>query len=133
MRINTLKTTAAALSLLLLVTFSFTGCYYDNEEDLYPLEPCDTSVVTYSQTITPIISSKCYSCHSNSTAGTSGSGISWEGYPNIASYLDNFSSVFIGTIKHSDGFSPMPKDQQMLSGCNIRKIEIWINQGYPDN
>ena len=110
-----------------------TGCYYDNSEDLYPQPPCDTTNVTYSNTIAPIISSNCYACHSNSTSATSGSGISWEGYANLDGYLDLFSGTLLGAIRHENGFLPMPKDQPKLSDCDIRKIEIWISQGHPDN
>lgn len=109
------------------------GCYYDNNEDLYPQQPCDTTNVTYSATIAPIISNHCYACHSNSTAATSGSGISWEGYANLDGYLDLFSGTLLGAIRHENGFLPMPKDAPKLSDCDIRKIEIWISQGHPDN
>lgn len=49
------------------------GCYYDNEEELYQniedTTQCDTSEVTFQQTVDPIISTNCAvsGCH----AGTS--------------------------------------------------------------
>ena len=41
----------------------FTGCFYDKEELLYPAPPCDPTGSTYSATVSPIISSRCVSCH----------------------------------------------------------------------
>jgi hypothetical protein len=127
------KTGGIVFALLAGITIGFPGCYFDNEEDLYPKPPCDTTNITYSQTIAPIISLRCYDCHSNATSQLSGSGISWEGHPNIDSYLDDFSAVFIGVINHADGFVPMPKDRPKLSECEIRQIEIWIENGHPNN
>ena len=44
------------------------GCYYDSVPVLYPnASVCDTTNVTYSKTIQPILSSQCYTCHEGST------------------------------------------------------------------
>ena len=46
----------------------FSGCYYDIEEDLYQDFPqdCETSGLTYTQDISPLISQNCLVCHSTS-------------------------------------------------------------------
>ena len=105
------------------------SCYYDNVEDLYPQLPeCDTTNVTYSNDIWPIINSNCTSCHGgNAPAGN----IRLENYNDISSAANNGS--LLGTIRHEDGWSPMPKGGGKLNDCDITKIETWVNQGTPDN
>ncbi len=115
---------------LLLVN---SGCYYDSEEHLYPQGICDTADVKYSDQVTYIISNKCFDCHSNSTAPISGSNQSWEGYANISAYLSTGSTTFISSINHVAGYTPMPKDRPKLTDCEIRTLEIWIQNGYPNN
>ncbi len=120
--------------LFLLAGFS-TGCYYDNEETLYPSGVCDTVDVRYSNQVNYIISNKCYDCHSNATAPLSGSDVSFEGYANISGYLSAGSGDvnFTHSIDHSVGYTPMPKDQPKLSSCEIGTLIKWVNNGYPDN
>jgi len=64
------------ISILLLVAALFAaGCYYDTVEELYPVNtnlPCDTTAVTYSGTIAPIITGTCSKCHAASTANANG-------------------------------------------------------------
>lgn len=110
-----------------------TGCYYDKEEELYPPQNCDTSNVTYSLTIAPIISNRCFACHSNANAQNFGGGISFEGHVNIAAYLTTSANNFIGAINHFNGFSPMPPASPKLTPCNINQIEKWIADGFPNN
>ncbi|RMG79754.1 MAG: hypothetical protein D6707_07605 [Bacteroidetes bacterium] len=121
--------------ILIALTGVFTGCYYDNEEYLYGNSntSCDTSAVSYTADIEPIISSKCLTCHGNASFNTSGGGIALEGYNNISSYLSANSTRFLGAVKHLSGYSPMPKSGTKLDDCSIAKIETWINNNYPNN
>jgi hypothetical protein len=111
------------------------GCYYDNEECLYPegTTSCDTMNVTYSQNVWPVINDNCINCHSG---GTPSGNISLENYDDIrASALipaGNYGSLY-GVISHAPGNSPMPKNAPKLPDCNIKQIEIWIEQGAPEN
>ncbi|HRP00505.1 MAG TPA: hypothetical protein PLN54_13800, partial [Flavobacteriales bacterium] len=52
-----------AVPLLLLLPLA--GCYYDKEEVLYPNSFCNTTNVTWSGTIQPLVTSRCASpgCH----------------------------------------------------------------------
>lgn len=104
------------------------GCYYDVEEEIYPTLACDTTAVTYSGTIIPILENNCYSCHS---AAANFGNITLEGYDKLNAYVDN--NQFIGAIRHEAGFSPMPKNQPQLVECDLQKIEAWIADGAPDN
>jgi len=109
--------------------FSLSSCYYDAEDELYPEIDCDTSAVTYSGTVLPIIARNCYeNCHDQ--ASNQG-GITLEGYPKLKPLVDN--GLLIGAINHQSGFSPMPKNATQLPDCDIQQIEAWVNQGAPDN
>lgn len=131
MRKNIFGILILSFSFIILITSS--GCYYDNEEELYGNQPCDTANVKYSTHVKPILENRCYACHSNAAAPTSGNGISIEGYANISNVLTNFPDNLFGAINHTSGFEPMPKNSTKLSPCDISKITIWFNDGFPDN
>jgi len=124
------------LTIRLLKSFIIIGivifmqsCYYDNIEDLYPQLPeCDTTNVTYSNSVWPIINANCTSCHGG---GAPAGNIRLENYNDISSAANNGS--LLGTIRHEDGWSPMPKGGGKLNNCDIAKFETWVNQGTPDN
>lgn len=118
---------------LIFMALVSTGCYYDKEEVLYPPGGCDTAVVKYSDQVSSIISNKCFDCHDNANSAIAGNGYSWEGYANISGYLATSANYFIMSINHEVGSVPMPKDRPKLSECEIRTIEIWIENGYPNN
>ncbi len=118
-----------SVSLLILSVF-YMGCYYDVAEELYPPTGCNTDNVTYSQTISAILITNCYNCHDNSNAANNG-GIMVEGYDNLKALVDNGS--FLGSIKHQEGYSFMPRDAAQLVACDISKIEKWIADGAPNN
>src|SRR5512139_524517 len=107
------------------------SCYYDNEEALYPSinSTCDTLNVTFSGTVAPMLAGNCLSCHSNSSASSSGNGIRLENYADVKAN----STRVAGSIKHSGGYSPMPKNGGKLSPCMISQFDIWINKGMPNN
>ena len=116
-------------AILILIVFTvFSGCFYDNEEDLYPNITCDTSSLSYSQDILPILVSQCYGCHS---AAANNGNVNIEGYDNLIPYVQN--NRLMGTIQHLDGFSPMPPNANKLSNCNISKLQQWIDDGAPNN
>jgi len=103
-----------------------TSCYYDNEEELYQFvkSNCDTINVTYSQTIAPIIQSSCNSCHSSLVAS---GGIITDNYNSLR--IIALNGKLVGTISHSNGFSPMPKGAVKLNDCKILQVRKWVNSG----
>ncbi len=119
------------LTVLLLAALSMIpgGCYYDNEEDLYPdAGGCDTVNITYEAAIAPIMASSCNTCHSGAAASA---GIRTDSYSELSVIAGN--GRLWGAVSHAQGYSPMPKDQSMLSDCNLTKIRIWIDTGLPEN
>lgn len=110
------------------ISTTFGSCFYDVEEELYPSLECSTANVTYSVTVLAIIQEKCYKCHD---AATNTGNITLEGYANLKKYVD--SGQLLGAIKHSVGYSPMPKNESQLVECDIAKIETWITEGALQN
>lgn len=105
------------------------SCYYDNVEELYPQAPlCDTTNVTYSGTVWPIVNNNCTACHSG---GFPSGNVSLSNYDEVAAAAANGS--LLGTIRHENGWSPMPKGGGKLADCDINKIETWVNAGTPNN
>lgn len=122
--------------LITILSLAFlTGCYYDNEEELYPggNGECDTTNVTFSGTVLPVINANCKSCHSG---GAPQGNVLLEDYASIAAAgkiaEGNYGSLY-GVINHSSGNSPMPKNGTKLTDCTIRQIKAWIDAGTPEN
>jgi len=108
-----------------------TSCYYDTEEELYPtITSCDTTKLSFQNTIFPIINSKCNlsGCHN---AATQSAGLNFETYSGIKAVIND--AKFLGSLKHVSPYSAMPKGASKLSVCDIMKIEQWKNNGSPNN
>lgn len=116
--------------LFLLLAAGFSGCYYDVEEELYPspAASCDTTGITYSGKIEPLLAFNCYVCHS---AAIAEGGVVLEGYQNVLQYAGN--GKLLSAVTHEAGTTPMPKGGSKLPVCDIEYIRNWINQGTPDN
>ncbi len=106
----------------------FPSCYNDNEYDLYPFPGCDSTNVTYSQTIAPIMSANCNVCHS--TAAGSG-GVVTETYDGMLVIVNN--GRLWTDVSWGSGADQMPKGGSKLSPCDLGKIKKWINLGSPNN
>jgi hypothetical protein len=118
----------ASIALIAIFLLFFVSCYYDNEEALYPefSNTCDTTNVTYSGTIQPILANNCLGCHSNNATGGS---ILLTTYGQVVAYAPQIT----GSIKHQGSFSPMPKDSPKLKDCSIAQWDIWVNKGMPND
>ena len=112
----------------LLVGRFFISCQSLNEEELFGDRDCDTSLVTYSESIFPIIQNNCYECHSGSNPI---SFRNFEGYNNFVLYVN--SGRVYGAVNHLSGFSHMPKDRKKLPECELGKINKWIREGALNN
>lgn len=117
------------LLMLMAPLFLLTSCVSHVEEELYPPDTCDTTQVTYSQTIVPIIAQNCFACHSIATSSISG--IPLEGYDNIKAIIN--AGRFVGAVRRLQGFSAMPKNAASLPECDILQIEKWVSDGAPNN
>ncbi len=89
---------------------------------------CDTSNVTFSGTIWPLMQTWCTGCHSGSNAGGN---IHIENYNDVVAIANN--GKLMGTVSHAPGYVPMPKNGDKFSDCQIAEIRIWIENGTPNN
>jgi hypothetical protein len=104
------------------------SCYYDSEEDLYPQGDCNTSNVSFSNDIQPILVNSCLSCHS---AAANLGNVNLEGHAAVLKYALNGSLV--GSVRHSNPYSPMPQGAAKLEDCKISKMDAWVKAGAPNN
>lgn len=119
--------------MILLAAMFLTGtqsCYYDKSELLYP-SSCDTTTITYTQTVKPVLNAYCLSCHGANVYNTLGGSINLDSHANIVLAVENGN--FLKAIRHEAGASPMPKSQQKMPDCQITQIEKWILSGAPNN
>lgn len=108
------------------------GCYYDNEEELYPLDSfCDTVNVSYTAFVQPLIDANCYDCHSQSAAPSFGAGYDLETFATLQNKVND--GKLLCSIQHGSGCSPMPKGGTKLPQCSINKVQAWIEAGAPNN
>jgi hypothetical protein len=121
------------LLLTVLVAAFLAGCYYDNEEYLYPKldTACDTLNVTLSKTILPILQTNCLRCHNATEYAASGGNINLEDYNTISALA--VGGVLFQAITQDPRQVPMPKDGTKLDTCSITKIKIWIDHGALNN
>jgi mono/diheme cytochrome c family protein len=110
------------LILLSIVTgyFGLAGCGSD------PVE-CLTTGVTYTNTVKTILDKSCavVGCH------TTGSAVGeMTDYTKTKAYFT--AQKVVKAIKREAGVSPMPKNGDKLSDCQISQIEAWIAAGLPN-
>ena len=109
----------------LFIPLILSSCYYDNYDDLAvgPVD-CDTTSMTYTMDIAPIMSAYCTSCHSGAApAGNT----ALENYDDVK--VSALNGSLLGTMDHASGWPAMPKNQPKLDECIISKVRAWINQG----
>ena len=101
------------------------GCYYDNEITQYGLSNCDTTSMSYSRDIAPIIQDNCLSCHA---PGGVQEAHPYDTYAGLKVYANNTKLL----IRINDTVTPMPQSG-LMTPCNRHKIESWVNAGAPNN
>jgi hypothetical protein len=87
---------------------------------------CDSTNVTYTTTINPIMQAWCTGCHSGSNPSN---GLRLDNYNDVVASAN--SGRLMGAIRHEAGYKPMPNGGGMLSSCEIALIQKWINLGKP--
>lgn len=128
--------------LYFLLLLCVLNCTYDKAKEITPkpLEAgCDTMNVTYALTVKPIIEKNCYECHSTTATNPEKPGYAFfndfnelQNYATQKSVADANYTTLQAAIRHI-GSIKMPQNRAQLSECDIRKIEIWIKQGAPQN
>ena len=120
-----MKKIAIAVIVCVMGIIGLNGCYYDNEESLYPDGAnCDVSNVTFAQTIKPIVDSYCATagCHVSGTGRVDLT--TYSGVKGIAD--DGRFRQYVFVQKDMPPSSP-------LSTCDLARIDTWLNDGAPNN
>lgn len=90
-------------------------------------QDCNTTDVTYAETVSPIFQNFCLGCHDE---GTANGGVVLETYDQ-RSMLAN-SGALEGVITGSDGYPQMPPDNP-LPDCEKTQLIQWVEDGAPQN
>lgn len=88
---------------------------------------CDTTAVTWSKTIQPLLAANCQGCHSG---GAPAGGIPLTNYTQVKAIAAN--GKLTGSVSYAPGFVGMPQGTR-LSDCNVQLIKTWVNAGAPQN
>jgi hypothetical protein len=89
---------------------------------------CDTTQVTYSATIKPMLLNYCIGCH-NSTNASGGYDLTQ--YNVVKARVDD--GRLWGSVNFLPGYYSMPKNGQKLSDCELTQLNKWISNGAPNN
>jgi len=117
------------LGFILLVGATLVGfgaCSNDNEEEINT-DPCDTSGVTFSGTVQPLLESRCTGCHNASNAS---GGVFLHEYAGVKAAVD--AGKLEAAVRYEEGAAAMPPDGK-LPDCDIRQISEWIDKGAPND
>jgi hypothetical protein len=87
---------------------------------------CDTTNITYTNFIQPIIKTNCQGCHIQKAWGGNILLNTFDEVKQVAQ-----SGQLYESITWKTGLSAMPKFQKQLPDCYIQKVEAWIKKGCP--
>jgi hypothetical protein len=113
--------------LVVLPIISLQSCVNNNEEDLYGIKPCDTSNITWESKIGAIMQQNCVMCHGPDVAAR---GVRHDTYE--AEMIVVNDGRLRGVVNHLPGYSKMPKDRGKLPECELKLINIWLDNGAPE-
>lgn len=91
-------------------------------------EACNTTEVSFSEEILPILQHNCTGCHGGSAPTA---GIDLSTYAAVVPVAE--SGKLLGVITHQPGFPKMPQGGEQLLQCDIDRIRSWIDAGALDN
>ena len=89
---------------------------------------CDTTDVTFSKVIAPIVQQNCIGCHSGSSPG---GGIDFSMFSELQEAAKDMR--MLNAVLHAPGFKAMPLGGSKLPECDIEAIRKWTNDGAPNN
>lgn len=99
-------------------------------QDLHCDGGCDTTNVTFANSVKPLVDLRCKGCHG---ANNPGGGIKLTNYDEIKTTA--LSGELYGSISLDPNYVPMPypAGSAMMPSCEIDVIRIWIEDGSPNN
>jgi uncharacterized membrane protein len=87
-------------------------------------DDCDTTSVKYNVQVTSVLNKNCNACHSKTSASGS---VILDSYGEVKKYVDN--GKLVGAINHKAGYKAMPPSGTKMTDCNLKTIQIWIDNG----
>ena len=124
----TAKTSAFLWILLVVLPIaSSQSCVNNSEEELYGINQCDTENVTWESKIRAIMQQNCVKCHGPVVAYK---GVRHDTYE--AEMIVVNDGRLRGVVNHLPGYSKMPKDRGKLPECELKLINIWLDNGAPE-
>lgn len=116
-------------SAILFLIIQATGCVNDKREAVEPgILLCDTTLATFDEVVLPIIHNNCAKsgCHD----GVSGN-VRFLTYTDLSPFLlDGSIKKRINASENSPMFMP---DDGPMDPCDLKKINEWLDMGFPDN
>jgi hypothetical protein len=110
------------------IVFYLSGCAKESADRLSEGSTCDTTGVSYSKQILPILEDNCYTCHQGAAAS---SGIDLSNFATLQSHVAN--GDLVSAVTHTGTVTPMPYELPMLPSCEVNTIVAWVNQGALNN
>lgn len=119
----------AILSSLLLSFILLSRCKKESTDSIV----CDTAgwvpdSIRYSNTVEPILTQHCTSCHNNTEQQGN---VNLSGYENVKQYAN--SDQLLGTMAHLKRYKKMPYNGEKLPQDKICKVKFWIDNGALNN
>lgn len=93
-----------------------------------PNVPCGVETVTYSNTISSLLSTNCNGCHGTNVAS---GGVVTDNYNSIKTIAE--SGRLYGALAWQQGYVKMPLNLGQLDSCSLVNIKIWIDEGAHNN
>lgn len=108
----------------LLYLMIFAACTHDNAEDLNPISTCETTGITYQNTVKALMDAHCVVCHSDRGSAF---WLDLSTYQGVKAAVDNgtFSNRVL-VLKDMPPSGPLPT-------CDVNKLTQWIADGAPEN
>jgi hypothetical protein len=106
----------------------FTGCTNGKADVIYPAPSCDTTLVSHSKDLTPIMAANCFDCHSGSNPIGG-----WNLQDTTTLQMLVLNGTLISAIEQDGNASLMPQGKAKLTPCEINKFIAWGDQGAKGN
>jgi hypothetical protein len=110
------------------VVLYLSGCAKESADRLSAGSTCDTTAVSYSKQILPLLEDNCYTCHQGAAAS---SGIDLSNFATLQAHVAN--GDLVSAVTHTGTVTPMPYELPMLQSCEVNTIVAWVHQGALNN
>ncbi len=117
-----------AAALLAFLVYVFSSCAFNSEEELYGIEECDTTIITWEQPIEEILAKNCVECHNEN--------LNYRGVRHDTYELELIvvnDGRLNGVVNHLPGYPQMPYQRPQLPECELQLINLWLDRGAPEN